>query len=303
MLRLSLTHSSFLTRAVALGAGLGVVVGCAAPVDGSSELSEETSASTTRALVSVERQTTIEAGSTELGSTVRASALARFIRIDESTNPDAVLDLVGATLELPEVGRCELRGPEADPSFTTIGEVEFLAVGDVTLGTGDEEAELAPRAFPTLTDAISGVVYTTRDQQEEALPGGVRYTVTTTGSEALAPVEATALAPAELEGVLLDGQPLVDVDGLERADELELEWTGGTRTDRVYLVATTSPDSALICTYDDAGGRGLLPMGQLGDGPVRIELHRLRSVAFQSPSEVAGELRFDFSISADIELN
>jgi hypothetical protein len=180
-----------------------------------------------------------------------------------------------------------------------VARVELLDAGEVTIAVGGSVTTLAPRAFPTITDAISGVVYTTRDRTS-SLPPASPYTVATTGATTLGPLSGEAPAPAALSGVTLDGIPLAEVESLRSTETLKLAWERGAAGDRVYVELETDA-ATTSCTFRDDAGQGSVPAALLPSGSeASISVHRLRESSFGDLGVTHGQLRFDFELSAPV---
>jgi hypothetical protein len=277
-----------------LGAfGFGAfALGCAVDANGDPEAQK----SVTHAIVVVERSAGAEAP-----EAVRAEAFAGFIKVPADVEPAAVLPIAELALELPLPGACRKieRDRKAAPP-ETLAQSELLDAGEVTLVAGGAVTTLAPRAFPSAADAISGVVYTTRDRAAEPLPASSRYTVATSGSSALEPISVELPAPAALEGLTIAGSTFNELTSLRAAEPVELRWNAGAAGDLVY-VTLTSDASSTLCAYGDEAGRGTLPGSSVAArGSATLSLHRLRATPFTSAGLGRGELRFDFEVSGSV---
>jgi hypothetical protein len=209
---------------------------------------------------------------------------------------------MGLALELPEMSHCVTRvqGREPDQAVSSNERLELLDVGDVSVVADGRSTTLAPRAFPTVTDLISGVVYTTRDLSAEPLPAGVQYGVRTAGG-AISAVELEGDAPGELAGVTVGGVPLGEVTSISPTSPIDLTWTVGTAGDVVYIELSSDGADPAVCAFQDDIGAGSIPAGAFaGTGPGRISLHRLRAREFSSDDIESGELRFDFELAANV---
>ena len=251
----------------------------------------------THAVVVVERSAGADAP-----EAVKAEAFAGFLSLPPELEPGAVLPIAGLSLDLPAAGACKKveRDPKTVPA-EELDEAELLDAGEVTLVAGGVVTTLAPRAFPSAADAISGVVYTTRDRAAEPLPAASRYTVATSGSSAIDPISVELSAPPALEGVTLVDSPLGEVATLAAAHAVELRWRAGAPGDVVYVTVETDALSTL-CAYRDESGRGTLPASALTPGTVALSVHRLRAVPFSSVGVATGELRFDFEVSRAVTI-
>jgi len=286
---LRLTAARGLTKALLAGAAL---VGCTVEPLPDGESTE----SVTHAVVVVERS-----ADADMPEAVKAEAFAGFLSLPRELEPGRVLPIAGLALDLPAAGACKKLEPDRRSIPTEeLARAELLDAGEVTLAAGGVVTTLAPRAFPSAADAVSGVVYTTRDRAAEPLPAASRYTFATSGSGSLDPISAELPAPAALSGVTLVGSPFGEVSTLRAAGALELRWDAGLPGDVVYVSVETDAGSTL-CAYRDDAGRGTLPATALPEsGAAALSVHRLRVTPFSSIGLGKGELRFDFELSRGV---
>ncbi len=258
----------------------------------------ESTATTTHALVRIERSAFIGAEAAATGS-----AFAGIVRMPREVDPEELLSLSGMGLALPAAGQCftSTRERAAAPE-SLLGHAEFVDAGDVLLGATETQTQLAPRAFPSSqTELLSGVVYTSRDQASEPFPGGARYVLRTTGSEQLAPLEVSVEAPQLLSELSLGGAPLAEVNQVLGESGLLLGWQPGDPRDLVYVEISGAAGPVGVCSFRDSDGAGQLPRGLLGaSGTGTLSFHRLREVAADVASLDATEVRFDFALSAQV---
>jgi hypothetical protein len=82
-----------------------------------------------------------------------------------------------------------------------------------------------------------------------------------------------------------------------------LNWARGQSADWVYVELTTHDGSATTrCTFRDDAGKGSVPAGAFaGSGAGEVSLHRVHSEPFAAGGVDAGEVRFDFEQSANVE--
>lgn len=274
--------------------GLGVfALGCAADVVGDQQTAQS---EVTHAVVVVERSA--EADEPEA---VKAEAFAGFLSLPADLEPNTVLPIAGLSLDLPAAGACKDVDDDSAPvPALGLARAELVDAGEVTLVAGGVVTTLAPRAFPSAADGISGVVYTTRDRAAEPLPAASRYTVATSGSAVLEPISVDLPAPAALAAVTVMGEPLSDGTTVAGARALELRWSAGAAGDIVYVTLETD-DSTTLCSFRDDGGRGTLPASALPRaGSASLSVHRLRTTSFASLGLGRGELRFDFEVSGSV---
>jgi hypothetical protein len=275
----------------ALGAACSV-----APIDYSAEAD---AGSSTHALITVERSSVLNSAEAP-----RAAAFAGFVRTPPEVDANAMLRLAGFGLALPAVGQCAEPNHERVSSkpLNPLGRVEFLDAGDVALRTSSSNAMLATRALPAVTDLIAGVVYTTRDRAAEPLPAATTYTLTASGG-LLRAFNVNANAPAQLSSVNVGNTPLAELSSVAVHSAITLNWNPGLDRDFVYVELSTQDGSATTrCTFRDDAGVGSVPVGAfVGTGLGEVSLHRVHSEPFASGSVDAGEVRFDFEQSANVE--
>lgn len=283
-----------------LGRGGGLVVVALASVACGLETEPpvEEQVGSTHAVVSIERSETADQQSS------RAEALAGFLNVPPLVDAESAMSLVGLGLDLPELGSC-LLGPEAPRAvpLTETARVEFVDAGDVTLEVNGARERLAPFAFPTVTDSISGVLYTTRDRAADPLPSASRYTVTAGGLD----LRAAHDAPRQLDGVTASGVPLAELTSVAVETPLDLTWGVEAPGDIVYIELVSSRTSSrAVCAFADELGAGSVPTEtfQSGDNG-HVVVHRLRTHAFevQGQSLTRGELRFDFALTTSVSFD
>lgn len=256
---------------------------------------EEPVATTTHALLRVERSAIVGAEDEAIGK-----AFAGVVRVLETADPEPLLRLSGNGLALPPVGQCAPTSRQRDALPNgDMGRAEFLALGEVHLAASDSETLLAPRAFPSPQADVSGVVYTSRDQASEPLPGAASYVLKTTGSEQLPPLELRVQAPELLTNVTLGGLTLEQLDGVSTAAAVDISWRAGDGRDLIYVEVMGADVGALgACSFRDSDGRGSLPQGLFGAaGAGSLTFHRLREVAADVRALDAAEVRFDFELT------
>ncbi len=270
-----------------------LALGCSAELD---TFTADADTGSTHALVGVERSVSLDES-----ETARAGVLAGFVQVPADVDSRSLFELVGLTTPLPEVGRCRPRDTATQSSpVSSIGHVEFLEAGDVSVTTAETRTALAPHAFPTVTELISGVVYTTRDRSADPLPAATRYSLSTSGSGSIPALSVERDAPAELESITAGGVPLAELVELRASEPLDLTWAPGSPDDLVLVEVSSGGANATLCAFRDDAGAGSVPRDVVGPGSGRLTLHRVRSSEFAATGISVGELRFDFAISASI---
>ncbi len=233
----------------------------------------------------------------------QADALAGFVHIPASVDAGEVLNLLGLALDLPETGRCSERNRNRHGTtpLTPMAAVEFVEAGQVAITAETASTTLAPHAFPTVTDLISGVVYASRDRAAEPLPPEARYLVSASGSLGVSGFDAEGFAPSPLEGVTVDGLPLAELDVVSTRGPIYMTWDVGTPGDLVYVELISFDGSSVVCSFRDETGIGTIPENAFSSpGEGRVSIHRVHVDPFSSADIQTGSLRFDFELSTAV---
>ncbi len=272
-------------RRLCLGVAL-LSLGCSAELE---QYTTDAETGTTHALVTVER-------SSQMDGSERAGALASFVQLPAEADARLVLENVGLRLALPPLGQCR-SGLGERPRYA--GRVELVEAGNVSLWADSQLTNLAPHAFPTVTDVVSGVVYASRDVSADPFPVDQDYTLKVSGD--LADFEVTRGAPSQLSAVAIGGVPLSDLDAVSVGQEIDLTWAVGSPSDIVWVELSGKSGTSTVCAFRDDLGFGTVPAGAVAHtGSGRLSLHRLRVLEFTAPGVTLGELRFDFELQSAI---
>ncbi|XXT18436.1 hypothetical protein WME94_50230 [Sorangium sp. So ce429] len=235
---------------------------------------------------------------------------AKFMRLSSATDPELAERVVGSSFDLPSAGSCMVLSPADDEtatSLSSLGSIELLDAGDVTMKTESTEMPLAARAFPDVGDLVFGVFYTSRDATSD-LPAPARYVFESSGSGLLDRFAFAADAPAGPEEVRVGDAALADGVALDAGVGAVVQWhvDEGGEADRardvIYVDVTSARGTAVRCSFKDTG-RGVIP-GSLLDpstlGPLpanaTLAVHRTRQVPFSASGVDLGEVRFDLSV-------
>jgi hypothetical protein len=246
----------------------------------------------TSAVVVVERMVDPAGGS-------RAEASARFVRVTSPVSTDEALQAIGAAVILPAAGHCVPLASlsSASPLTEPAPVVELIDVGSVSLDAEGRQTHLVSRLLPDVTDVVSGLVYA-RTADPTLLPAESRYTLRVGGRSDLAPIELTALAPADPTNVLTGG---TDVDGtlVVTGPALAFSWPSSAEADVLYVDVQPGGVRCVLggeTTASDPLVRASIQTALLGDSGTLV-VHRLRSEPFVAQGLESGELRFDFGRS------
>jgi hypothetical protein len=293
----------------------------------------------TRAIISVERSLSMDgvttdsaaptvesdaSGPTEVATPVAAPiergsahAIAHFVSLPQYSQPDLVLDTLGLRRVWPAVDNCveQPPSPEAELGLDlrSLGHLELLDAGEVAIETERAAINLAPRAFPTVSQLVSGVTYTTRDQSLEPLPAALRYRFRTAGSASLPALNLSAIAPESLRHVTVSGLPIEETFTVPATAPLDVTWlpaAQGNPSDVVVLELTSDVASHSVrCAFRDDAGVGTLPpeLTKRVAGPGLLSVHRVRRAVelFRaSDEEIAStaQIDFDFVITRSVDV-
>lgn len=236
----------------------------------------------------------------------QANVLVSVLRVPTTLDSSNVVRLVGLSPSSPEPGQCERIDYARASTHATVPvqNVEMLDVGDVAIIAGGRASPLARQAFPTVTDFIAGVVYTTRDLSSVSLPPVSSYSILARGAAKIPPFRIDVAAPEEISNVKLEGIELAEATRLIRGTSVELTWNPGHVNDK-FVVEIKNPNrpSDVSCAFNDAAGRGRLPADILiSSGIVRLELHRLRTALAQTRGLDRAQIEFDYSLVHLLEI-
>lgn len=281
--------------AVACAAG---VIACAGP---STDPSLQNEPSRTHMVASVERQ-----GVSGQSSPDELSILVSVLRMPQTLNSNRLLRLMGLLSDLPPLGTCEVvdLANRAAPSLSSVERIDFLDVGEVSVASGKRKLRLARQAFPTVTDFISGVIYTTRDKHADLLPLEGGLSIAAQGASKLKPFTVEVPDLPRLERVQIDGVALGQTTRLSVDNPFELQWKPGAPGDIAWLeYGANSGRKIVSCAFDDALGSAKIQGGlSLELGEARLTVHRLHSENVTLPGFDRVDVRFDSRIAQPLTL-
>ncbi len=280
-----------------LGGLVGLIVlGCSADVE-SSQSPED--ASVIQAAIVVERRVDVRPAGPATGQ-----ALVGFLSVPTHVDPGVAMQLVGLEPSWPDIPGCKVLGAKTGATVSSMGTMEFLDAGSVEILAAGSQEELAPRVFPTVTDSIAGLMYTSREPTKSLWPAAAQYVVRTTGGPGLPPLNVTAQAPAELDSVTVGGAPLAAATSIHLDAPVDLTWSVGQPGDVVWVeLASLDTFAGVLCAFGDDSGVGTIPsLKGVAPGAGTLEVHRSRSVPFRASEQARGAVRFDFSVMRNVEL-
>ena len=244
----------------------------------------------TQAIVHVDRVVTADGA-------IQSNVSAKFMRQAAGSDREATERLVGARLDLPNLGECRTFGGADDAAtLAAMGPTELLDVGDVTIRASGATIPLAARAFPDVGGAlVSGVFYSSRDRASD-LPTASRYELDVSGGSSAGRFSAEFDAPAPPEEVTL-----TELDPAGEPHGARLRWQPGA--DVVYVdVASPASDVVVRCLFPDSGEATvpaqILAVFASPTASLETTVHRLRRASFVAAGVDSGEVRFDLAVVA-----
>ncbi len=244
--------------------------------------------------------------STNITVADQANVLFSVLRMPATLDSRSIVRLVGLSASAPDLGQCERLDYAVTPTEATVSvqRVELLDVGDVSLSAAGHSSLLVRQAFPTVTDFISGVVYTKPDLSSAPLPPDTSYTLAARGTLGVSSFKVNVDAPQEPADVMIDGIALSQVARLSREQSARFTWKPGMRGDTIEI-EIKNPDRPgdVSCAFDDAAGVGYMPSDAfVAAGTVRLEFHRLRTTSSSIKGIERTQIEFDYALDHLLDL-
>jgi hypothetical protein len=181
--------------------------------------------------------------------------------------------------------------------------VELLDIGDISITSVGEGVRLSRQAFPTVTDFISGVLYTTRERATAlSLKNGV--TLHSRGNSAI-PAFSVGVDTIDIpEAVTVDTVALSELARVNTMSSFELHWKPGRPSDRIWVeMGANHGKRTLSCTFDDSAGAGIVPSMQTNEvGEGRLTFHRISSKSLAIHPLDRAEVRLDVRVMQPVVL-
>jgi hypothetical protein len=294
-------------KAYSVAIAANLVFACSGSATDPVSLSEPTR---THAIISVEQQrlapaTALSDASTDGEVETDTAIMFGLLRLPLTVNSSRMLQLMGLGQNLPTAGSCEVLDSTTvtAPALSGYERVELLDVGDITVTGKGKSQRLSRQAFPTVTDFIAGVLYTTRENPSgfTATPD---LTVRARGSATI-PAFTVSTKSVELPlRITIDGTPVNELSRLSSLSSFEVRWTQGRSGDLIWLeLGPVIGKKNLSCAFNDSSGFGIVPGMQLnttGDG--RLVFHRLSVQEVTIGSVDRAEIRFDVRLAQPVSL-
>lgn len=256
--------------------------------------------SRTHAIISLEQQ---QSASPEAAP--ETVLMLGMLRVPQSVDSSRLLRLIGLNDVLPEVGHCELvdSNQQITPALATLERVELLDVGDVNVMTRGKYQRLLRQAFPTVTDFMSGVIYTTRDNPSEFSIES-NLVLRARGNANIPAFTVTTYTVPPPQRLTIDNNPFGEWTRQSILSNFELKWEKGRPEDLIWVeLEVTKGRRSLSCVYADRQGYGVIPGMQLNSiGEGRFVVHRVSKQDIVINGVDRAEVRFDVRITQPIQL-
>jgi hypothetical protein len=258
---------------------------------------------------------------------LRTHVSARFLRVSgiDGRTAEEVVGMPGwlgprssstATAAPIQLGCAEVALSKTVPASArpVQGSIELIDVGDIVVHMSDVHMRdrampLAARAFPDVGDLVSGVVYTSRDDQTELIDNGT-YLIETSGSASIDGFSIQVDAPAAPSGLRVAGVAAIDGEAMPivAGQPLPVGWDSPARAgdnDLIFveLVATDAAgDSSLVrCAFEDDGA-AIVPAALTAFAGAEVDMfvHRYRQTSVKLAGIDEAYVDFDFAVAVQL---
>ena len=228
-----------------------------------------------------------------------------LLRVPLAVNSNRLLQLMGMGHDLPPAGTCEVidGSPISVPTLSGYERVELLDVGDMTVTAKGKTQRLSRQAFPTVTDFISGVLYTTRDNPSD-FAFAPELVIRARGSASV-PVFTVSARTIDLpQPITIDNSPISELSRLNGLSGFEVRWAKGRPGDLIWIeLGPITGKKTLSCTFADPQGTGVVPgmlLNTTGEG--RLVFHRVSVQEVTVAAVDHAEVRFDVRFTQPVQL-
>jgi hypothetical protein len=279
-------------RLLAAAPLLALVAGCSATVDDGADGEPD---------VNLQGAVHVESVVGKSGQ-LRTQVSARFLRVFGIDSRTAE-EVVGSEALTTQLGCSEI-GASAVPDVQ--GSIELIDVGEILVHMADRVMPLAARAFPDVGDLVSGVVYTSRDDQTALADAGT-YVIETSGSSLIDGFSVQVDAPDAPSSVHFGTAASFDGESplLIAGDALALTWDGPDSddddADLIYVEILNGEDD-VRCVFEDDGA-ATVPAAYTNYLPgtdVDVVVHRYRQINVKLPGVDEAYVDFDFAVSTPV---
>lgn len=236
----------------------------------------------------------------------QGEALAAFVRVPPSVDPDQLLRVTGLWPQHPDIGQCAISSNTTDATLDEDESGELIAAQSVNLVTQEGVHALAPHAFPSAYDLLRGVLFSSRDQSALGLPEDQAYELKGQSIDISLPavdVSAFTSSPKLPTGVRISNRAFDEGTELPLQAVLDFSWNYEAGTSDLVVISITAGALHYQCTFNDAEGFGSVPLtansGQSVWAPgasAQVAVHRVRETTEGHAHLAQIKAGFDFSI-------
>lgn len=237
---------------------------------------------------------------------VRTQVSARFLRLQEGSDPRVAAELVGATTEPPSRAGCQPLG--ASSSQLALGgltPVELARAGDVAVESSNRPTHLTARAYPDVAHLVSGVVYTSPDVESDVPIDATSLTFQVAASERVPALRVTVPMPQGVDDLRINGLPLREAvtTALSRAP-IAFTWSNDEGKTFIDVAALEASGGATRwrCIGDRQGSLSLPASVALTATTLEVTAHHLTVSPFQADALASGQVQFDTTTSGRLSL-
>jgi hypothetical protein len=238
---------------------------------------------------------------------VRTQISARFLRVQEGSDPRVAAELVGAITEPPSRAGCQPLGSSV-PHLALGGltPVELARAGDVAVESSNRPTQLTARAYPDVAHLVSGVVYTSPEVASDVPADATSLTFRVAPGERVPALRVTVPMPRGVDDLRVNGLPLREAVAapLARAP-LTFTWSNDEGKTFLDVAALEAGGGATRwrCVGDREGALALPASVALTASALEVTAHRLTVSPFQADALAGGQVQFDTTTSGRLSLS
>ncbi|HEU4405916.1 MAG TPA: hypothetical protein VFS43_11670 [Polyangiaceae bacterium] len=237
---------------------------------------------------------------------VRTQVSARFLRLQEGSDPRVAAELVGAITEPPSRAGCQPLG--ASGSRLALGgltPVELARAGDVAVESSNRPTHLTARAYPDVAHLVSGVVYTSPEVASDVPADATSITFQVAAGERVPALRVTVPMPRGVDDLRVNGMPLraAVATALGRAP-ITFTWSNDEGKTFLDVAAVEAGGAATRwrCVGDREGALALPASIALTASALEVTAHHLTVSPFQAEALAGGQVQFDTTTSGRLPL-
>ncbi len=238
---------------------------------------------------------------------VRTQISARFLRLQEGSDPRVAAELVGALTEAPTRAGCRPLGASGSQlALSALTPVELARAGDVAVESSSRPTHLTARAYPDVAHLVSGVVYTSPEVASDVPADATSLTFQVAASDRVPALHVTVPVPRGVNDLRVNGLPLrAAVAAPAGRGPLTFGWSndGGKTFLDVAAVEAGGSATRWRCVGDHQGSLTLPASIALTATALEVTAHHLTVVPFQADALASGQVQFDTTTSGRLSLS